>query len=179
MIIIKKIALVALGLFALLPACTTTQEPPVTTTMTSSTSGLMVKLSLENLNAISNRIVIGTVTGRESKWDSQHKYIMTQVTINVSQWLKNSSTSSSNKVVVTVPGGTVGNVAQFMEDYPEFSNGEQVLLFLRSNQSGATEVSGGFQGKYSIENGKALTPANPNGESLDGLIAKIKSLTSE
>lgn len=72
---------------------------------------------------------------------------------------------SSEKVIVRILGGTVGNFTMDVEDMLSFEWGEKVLLFLDEDTGPATKnldpeyfvVCGSFQGKLSItKNGEAI-----------------------
>ena len=176
----------------LLLACSTSQlttaKPPG---VDSGTSPLLVGLSFEELVDQSDWIVIGTVMGQESKWNADHTNIHTLVTISVEEWLKGKpfttskdgkyssnplSCQISDRLVVTTLGGSVGDIAQHVEDVPQFETGEQVLLFLNLGLGNVVAVVGGIQGEFTITNGNAV-PATLSGDSmpLAELISRIKA----
>ncbi|TET48271.1 hypothetical protein E3J59_00855 [Candidatus Aerophobetes bacterium] len=59
------------------------------------------------------------------------------------------------EITVKVPGGEVGGIGLKVSDTPEFRKGEEVFLFLRIEKLPIFKVAGLFQGKYTIEGGKA------------------------
>lgn len=176
----------------LLSACSAPQLPPAKPPGDGMiTSSMLAELTFEELVDNSDWIFLGTVTGQESRWDAGRTNINTLVTIAVSEWLKGKpfttspegkysknllSCQRSDSVVVTVPGGKVGDITQWVEDTPQFQTGEQVLLFLHSYRDGAVEVVGGVQGKFAIVNGNAV-PAIPSSGSvpLAELVSRIKT----
>lgn len=176
----------------LLSACATHQLPPAKPQVEGiTTSSMLAKLSFEELVDYSDWIVIGTVTGQESKWNADGTDIHTLVTVAVSEWVKGQPFSTnqdgkysrnllscqiSDSLVVTTLGGTVGDIAEQAEDSPQFKTGEQVLLFLNLGRDNVVAVVGGIQGKFTITNGNAI-PAIPSSSSmpLAELVSRIKT----
>ena len=106
----------------------------------------------------SDTIVIGNVTSITSQGNDH------SVDIVVERYLKNPSEASSlvvhytthdNREYVSPGGDTVPSVAGDVEW--GFKVGERVYVFLRSVTPEYYEVVGGFQGKYSIVNGLAIS----------------------
>lgn len=129
----------------------------------------MVKLTLEELVARADWIVIGKVTEKKSQWNADRTSIYTLVTLAVEQWLKGQS--GNNKMVIKVPGGEVGGITQQVEDAASFHTGEKALVFLSRNDDGTTGVVGGFQGKTTIEGGNVVS----SNQSLNDFISQIKA----
>ena len=136
-------------------------------------SGLIVKMSLEELIANADWIVVGVITAGESRWDADHTYIYTYYTISVKEWVKGSP--EQNVLVIKVPGGEVELQSQWVEDVASFQEGEEVLGFLRRNDDGTGDVVGGFQGKYTVEHGEVVNSDLP----LQELISRIKALDNK
>lgn len=174
----KKILLAAV-LVLCVAGCAAVQAPPSGDNNATGTSALMLKMSLAELVNESDWIVTGSVAGQESRWDAGHSSIITLVTVNVSRWIKGISPDGKGTVIITVPGGRVGSEAQVVEDVAGFSNGEQVLIFLKGGNDGAMEVAGGFQGKYTITGADAV-PFDPQEKlKLDELVAQIKAISAQ
>jgi hypothetical protein len=104
------------------------------------------KLSLEELVKQADVIVRGRVAEATTNPSSDRGFWMTRVVISVDEQFKGRKVSS---VTVTVAGGAMGSVAQGSPGTPEFSFGEDVVVFLRwlKNQN-AYGVVGGKQGKF-------------------------------
>lgn len=60
---------------------------------------------------------------------------------------------SEPSIILTIPGGIVGNLGLWVEDTPEFLIGEQALLFVNNDYKGRRTVSEWRQGKFPIVNG--------------------------
>ena len=57
----------------------------------------------------------------------------------------------TKEVIVRVEGGEVGEECLWVEDTPDFEQGERVLLFLRPAGEGYFKTIGGFQGMIPLE----------------------------
>jgi len=117
-------------------------------------AGQVRNLSRIDLCKRADRVVVGGVTKLSSRWQGQE--IVTDVTVVPSENLKGTGTSP---FVVTIPGGTVGNVTLRVSEAPRFAVGETVLLFVKPN-NGPCGVYGWFKGKYSVVNGRIRELAN-------------------
>ena len=76
-------------------------------------------------------IVTGKVAKQKSSWNKDKTRIYTQATLQVDEYLKG---NSGNSVVVTYPGGEVGDVGELYTHMPRFTNDENVLVFLKKDQ---------------------------------------------
>lgn len=155
-------ALIVAGL--LLSTCSEPKPPDEVTS-----SSLVVKLTLEELVAHADWIVVGTVTGQNSQWNADHSHIYTLVTVAVEEWVKGES--DDNEIVINTPGGEVGGTTEWVEDVPSFQKGERVLVFLQLHDDGSAGVVGGWQGKFVIENGNIIG----SDLSLAELVSQIKT----
>lgn len=141
----KKLKVVLIILTILLASC----SPPPNRELSSS---LIVELSLEELAAYSDWIVIGAITGSKSSWDDERTNIFTYHIIAVEKWIKGQE--KQDELEIKVPGGKVGSTTQWVENTASFQKGEEVLVFLSRNDDGTGGVVGGFQGKYIVEQGR-------------------------
>jgi hypothetical protein len=156
---------------------------------------LMVELTLDELVSAAGWIIIGTVAGQESKWNADRTNIRTVVSINVQEWVKGQpfstgadgkntadplSCSNSKSVSLTVPGGKVGDVNQWVEDTPVFRDGEKALVFISSGNGGIYTVAGSVQGKYSIVDNKVrFSPLSRADLPLEEVVSSIKAETNK
>ncbi len=115
--------------------------------------------SVEELAREADAVVRGRVEARESRWSGDGMRITTRVTVRVGEVWRG---SALQRVVVRVPGGVVGDVGQKVDAAPEFSDGEEVVVFLARHPSGDFEVRGLALGKFRVEGPRARP-------SLDGL----------
>ena len=132
----------------------------------STVQALTIKLSLAELTDMADTVVVGTVVSSSSQWNAEHNNIYTEVVVSVTDSLKGSA--GNKTITIIVPGGTVGDITQWVEDTSTFEAGEQVGLFLEDlniakvSQMGLDtafrmaadgsvgRIIGGLQGKQSL-----------------------------
>lgn len=89
------------------------------------------KASLEELSVESALIIVGEINSIEYVWeDANQNAINTQLTIDVSRYLKGSGES---QIVVTQLGGFIGDLGDVIPGTPRFEEGDEVILFLLEN----------------------------------------------
>jgi hypothetical protein len=147
---------------------------------------LMLRLSLQELTGNAEIIAAGKVVERECRWGERGKWIYSYVTVSVDEYIKG---SGDEQVVVRHLGGEVGEKGLIVGNMPRFSEGEEVLVFLRGakqslqlqpgreqeagdnltaldmqeGNGGIYRVSGLAQGKYEIfadESGRRMVRNN-------------------
>ncbi len=127
----------------------------------------MLRADLPELAHSADSIVQGTVRRVESRWSGDGRRIVTDVEIQVSDTLKG---QASGTVVVTQPGGRVGDIGQVVSGLASFTKGEEVVLFLERRGSKAFRVAGMAQGKYKVQRSedgtRALAVPEPTGDTL-------------
>ena len=91
---------------------------------------------------------------------------------------------NSQTIIIKQTGGLLTNTLYEMQGDPLFKQGERFLLFLRFNENHTqTYVIGGPSGRFTLENGKVLTPKD--GVTIDSntseaqFVANIKTLPLE
>ncbi|XXF75806.1 hypothetical protein P2318_22445 [Myxococcaceae bacterium GXIMD 01537] len=127
----------ALG--ALLSLLLLTGQPAGATTM--------LRVDLAGLSASSDAVVHGTVRRVESQWSGDGRRIFTDVEIEVHEALKGQPGAT---VVVTQPGGQVGDIGQVVHGLASFTPGEEVVVFLGRVGGDGYHVSGMSQGKFEV-----------------------------
>lgn len=127
----------------------------------------MLRADLPELARTSDAIVHGTVRRVESRWSGDGRRIVTDVEIQVTEALKGQAGST---VLVTQPGGRVGDIGQRVSGLASFTPGEEVVVFLERRGTQAFRLSGMAQGKYQVqrtEGGKgAMAVPEPTGDVL-------------
>ena len=111
----------------------------------------VVKMELPEIIQKADIIVRAVVEKTEAKWvtDERGKHIYTIAQARIEESLKGSY--PTDLLILEAPGGTVGDITEYVTDSYSFEKGEDVILFLSSNP---VRVIGGFQGKYPIFEGK-------------------------
>jgi hypothetical protein len=109
-----------------------------------SLSATIKKMSLE-----ADVIVTGKVVQNESFWNDGKTKIYTRSSLQVNEYLKGSDAKSS--VDVLCPGGEVGGVGELYTHMPTLKKNEEVLLFLKKEQTGSSyKVFNGEDGKIPV-----------------------------
>ena len=131
----------------------------------SNAQALMLEMSAEDLAGGADSIIVGTVTGFSSSWNSEKTKIYTEVRVVVEE--NHKGPAGRNEVTVIVPGGRVGEITHWVEDAPCFIVGERVKMYLKKADAaglrtmgredgtsilspGAMTVHGQYQGKIEI-----------------------------
>ena len=141
------VSLLCCIVFFVLPpiACTSganTINPPPS----QSVRGLVEKLTLDDLAARANLILLGEAIDVVYQKEANDS-IYTLVTFSVEQIFKG---ETADEVVIRVPGGKLDGQIQVVEDSPSFQLGEGAVVFLEKGD-GISRVFGGSQGKFTID----------------------------
>lgn len=106
-----------------------------------------LKVSIKDQVKYSDNIIIGEVLGLES--EVQDNFIITKLSLRADKWL--SSTTHSEVVELSFPGGQVGDKFLKIEGAPEFSKGEKVLIFAKDD-NGQLWINNLGLSKFTIKN---------------------------
>jgi len=134
---------------------------------------------VESMSKNADLIITGKVMQQSSDWDETKTRIYTHATIQVEEYLKGSNTGSS--IVVSYPGGEVGDIGELYSHTPKFENNEEVLVFLKKDKTGASyKVVNGEEGKFTVisdaKTGEKVTTSNVQ---INSLKAQIKSYIND
>jgi hypothetical protein len=108
----------------------------------------VVMLSDRNLALDSRVIVTGDVTSVMSAWDDTERVAWTYVEVQVDRILKGKLATS--RVVLKQIGGTFGSGGMRVFGQPDFSQGQQVMLYLNTAPDGSLHVAHSFMGMFRI-----------------------------
>ncbi|MCP3105430.1 hypothetical protein LZ198_41875 [Myxococcus sp. K15C18031901] len=106
-----------------------------------------LRVELAQLSKDADAVVHGVVRRTQSRWSGDGLRIVTDVEIEVSESLKG---QPGGTVVVTQAGGQVGDIGQVVHGLASFSQGEEVVVFLRKRGK-AFGLAGQAQGKYQVQ----------------------------
>ncbi|MDD5127230.1 MAG: hypothetical protein PHR43_03895 [Dehalococcoidales bacterium] len=113
--------------------------------LSQSSSGLVEKLTLDDLVSRSDAIVVGKVASILSKQEANGN-VVTLVSVSVQQLLKG---ESRKELVIRVPGGNLNGTSMEVEGAAKFQAGETAIVFLEGT-NGTFNIIGGFQGKFNV-----------------------------
>ena len=119
-------------------------------------NAIMIPQNLSELTLGSDAIVYGKIVDVKSQWNADKTNIETTAQILVNDVFASSdkSISPGNTISVTVRGGTVGNVSQWVEDTPVFIPNVDVIVFLKKTDAGKYALYGLTQGLIPVINGQ-------------------------
>jgi len=103
------------------------------------------RLSLDDMIAQSTSVVHGRVTGSYAALRGSIIYTHYAVQV-LEQW----KGSNPGTVDVVVPGGTANNLRQTFVGTPQFTAGDECVLFLWTGPSGLTQIMGLTQGIFRL-----------------------------
>jgi len=105
-------------------------------------------LSLDEMIERASFIFIGKAGEARAEWNADHTRIYTYVRFDVERYLKGGA--GGRELTLRVPGGQVGEFAALMPGAPQFTPGEDVLLFCSGAQARVPTVLGLALGKFAI-----------------------------
>ena len=73
-------------------------------------------------------IIEGTVEKVESMWNQERTGIFTYTDVTIEKYVKGTP-FAENKLQIVTPGGTVGEISQWVEDQPIFHEGKGVRIY--------------------------------------------------
>jgi hypothetical protein len=100
--------------------------------------------------ANSAAIILGHVVKKDTRWDDQHRWILTYTTFKIEKSYK--GLDGQQEITVVTPGGQVGTVIQDTSGVPDFVEGSDRVVFVRNSSAGPT-VLYFDQGAYEVAKG--------------------------
>ena len=108
-----------------------------------------VQSQIKYLTKTADVILTGKVVNQKSQWNHDQTRISTQSTIKVDEYLKGNNIDKS--IIVTTPGGEVGEVGELYTHMPRFSSDEDVLLFVKQDKKDMSyKILNGEDGKLTL-----------------------------
>ena len=105
------------------------------------------ELTFDTLIQKSEYVVYGRAVGTRSFWDPATSTIWTETELVV---LDEAKGHSGKTLVITEPGGVLGDIAHVFPGLPRFAGGEEVVLFLYAAPGKRIRVLGLRQGVYEV-----------------------------
>ena len=116
-------------------------------------NALMIYQNDTQLIRTSDQIVYGKIVDVQSAWNAQKTHIETTAQILVDEAFiqdNDSVINSGTSIPVTVLGGTVGDIAEWVEDMPVFELNSDVFIYLEKTNSGKFTVHGLENGIHQV-----------------------------
>jgi hypothetical protein len=104
--------------------------------------------SLKQLAQGADLIVRGRIVEVKSEKSVDRASIVTRIKVSVDRQWKGPKLAA---VTLRQPGGSVGEITQAVSGLPQFSLGEDVLVFLEKQEDGSLATVGGKQGKFAVK----------------------------
>ena len=108
---------------------------------------VLIPIEFRELVSVSSTIVHGRVVEIRSLMIDGRRAVETFVTLEAEEYLKG---GAGERLVVRVPGGQVGRYRTIFVGAPEFREGDEVVLFLRTAGSRIPYIVGLSQGAYRV-----------------------------
>ncbi len=134
------------------------------------TEAALRPLSIEALAARSDVVVIGRVSGVESRWTEWEgigRLIVTRCTLTVEEVLGGEA-RPEERLAVEIPGGTVGDLTLVVSDAPALVPGERAVFFLR-DAGDAHRVYGLERGRIALDGDRVAARASEDPDPLPTL----------
>ena len=109
-------------------------------------SAHVAPVSVSELAAVAPHVVVATVEGKASRWNAQHTLLVTDYTLRIEERLRG---AAPDRVVITVPGGTLGELTDDTCVSVRLEPGARYLLFLGDlDRPSFTPILGAGQGMF-------------------------------
>ncbi len=162
--VIPVAAVVGFTVFSLfMSSCSEPKIPPAAIS-----SPMILKLTLEELVAQADHIIIGKVVGKGNQSNADTSPY-TLITISVEEWIKGEL--EDDVLIIKLPSNKLDKTTQWVEDTANLKIDEKVVVFLKIYEDGTFGIVGGRQGKLVVEEGKIAD----KDLSLIDLVSKIKA----
>ena len=105
-------------------------------------------MTLEEMARRADMIFIGRSIGSRADWNAQHTRVYTHTNFEVERFLKGGAGERS--MTIRLWGGRVGPLRSIVPGTPDFTNGEQVLLFCVGSGARVPTLLGLAFGKFTL-----------------------------
>ncbi|HEX4959674.1 MAG TPA: hypothetical protein VF173_02460 [Thermoanaerobaculia bacterium] len=145
-------------------------------------------LNGEELVAASPNVVVAVVESKSSRWNARHTLIVTDYALRVADRLRG---NAPERLTITVPGGTLGEITDETCVSVHLQAGERYLLFLGPlAEPTLTPITGAWQGMYReipdsagsrVAGGESRSPMSLDGRDVrfEDLVGAVRSLVAK
>src|SRR5690606_1101261 len=103
---------------------------------------------------LADLIIVGSVETVESRDIGDRHRLVTDIVIDIHTTLKGAANKGSD-IFIRQPGGRANGLRTFASEMPQFTAGEDVVLYLEYREGFGYAVIGGARGKYDAKLNKA------------------------
>jgi hypothetical protein len=130
--------------------------------------------TLAQMVSQAHAIFLGTCSSSQSRWDEAKRMIFTDSTFLVQEYLKG---NLGPVVTLTEPGGVLPewNLEMIVPDFPQFHEGEEVVLFIWTDPHGTHQVLGASRGEHNVTVEPATGKKMVDGECLEEFLLRIRA----
>ena len=108
----------------------------------------LLPMNLDDLTAESPAIAYGKIVASRTEWNNAHTLIYTVYTVQVVEYLKGDLGPSFE---LQEPGGELDGLSMSVAGVPQFTVGQEALLFLWTDPQGLHQVTGFEQGNLTVQ----------------------------
>jgi hypothetical protein len=121
----------------------------VTTAWTDLEAATVEPMSMDEMAQRAEMIFVGRVIGSRADWNTQRTRIYTYVTFEVERFIKGGG--GDRQITIRLWGGRVGGFTAVVPGTPQFTSGEEVLLFCAGSRARIPTVLGLSLGKFTLK----------------------------
>lgn len=114
-------------------------------------NALLPEMTREELIEKCDGIILGTVQDVRCAWAEDHSQIFTYVNLAIQDQFK--GTPVGSQLTIQIPGGTVGEITQWVSDTPTVVVGTTVIIHTFMKETGYPWIYGWEKGVLTVENG--------------------------
>ena len=131
-ILVVVLVIVGIGLFMLTKSTITPTLEGQIIVKQSGGAGLLIAECADRsyITETSDYIIEGAVEKVESRWNEERTSIFTYIDLSIEKYVKGTP-FTEDKLQIVTPGGTVGEISQWVEDQPIFHEGRKVRIYFK------------------------------------------------
>ncbi len=112
-------------------------------------TALLPDFTKEELIQQSQSIILGTVQELRCAWSEDHTQIFTYATLKIQDQFKGQAVGET--LTIQIPGGTVGDMTQWVSDTPKLETGMKVILHTFKQDTGYNWIYGWEKGVLAVQ----------------------------
>ena len=106
-------------------------------------------MNLDDLTEVSSAIAYGKIVAGHTEWNNAHTLIYTVYTVQAMEYLQGDMGLSFE---LHEPGGELDGLSMSVAGVPQFTVGQEAVLFIWTDPQGLHQVTGFEQGNLAVQN---------------------------